>query len=160
MDIFQQVKEFTEKTSLEKLPSEPRAMTEDGIRFISRMVISELMELASTVSDKPIDLVKECCQTDFPKKYKGNTDPQIARVQQIAAQADALIDMIYYICNVASRNGIDLGPVFQEVQKANMAKVHPDGTVKRREDGKILKPDGWKEPDIESVIRKQMQGKV
>lgn len=40
--------------------------------------------------------------------------------------------------------------VWNLVQKANMAKVDPvTGKVKRREDGKILKPDGWVAPDAE-----------
>lgn len=40
--------------------------------------------------------------------------------------------------------------VWNLVQKANMAKVDPvTGKIKRREDGKILKPDGWVAPDAE-----------
>lgn len=40
--------------------------------------------------------------------------------------------------------------VWNLVQKANMAKVDSvTGKVKRREDGKILKPDGWAAPDAE-----------
>jgi predicted HAD superfamily Cof-like phosphohydrolase len=36
-----------------------------------------------------------------------------------------------------------------------MLKVGEDGKVKRREDGKILKPDGWRPPDIWAVLNNQ-----
>ena len=36
-----------------------------------------------------------------------------------------------------------------------MAKVDPHtGKVSRREDGKILKPEGWKPPDMSKFIKK------
>jgi predicted HAD superfamily Cof-like phosphohydrolase len=44
--------------------------------------------------------------------------------------------------------GIDLNLYFDEVQKSNMAKV--GGPV--REDGKILKPPGWKPPQIREMM--------
>lgn len=47
--------------------------------------------------------------------------------------------------------GIDLGPVFEEVHRANMAKV--GGPT--RADGKILKPEGWTPPDVAGVLRRQ-----
>jgi predicted HAD superfamily Cof-like phosphohydrolase len=47
--------------------------------------------------------------------------------------------------------------VWAAVQCANEAKAieQPDGRRKvvRREDGKILKPEGWTPPDIEGVLR-------
>ena len=41
--------------------------------------------------------------------------------------------------------------VWNEVQRANMAKVGLGG-VKKREDGKVLKPDGWTPPDVEKAV--------
>ena len=35
-----------------------------------------------------------------------------------------------------------------------ISKISEDGTVLRREDGKILKPEGWTEPDIASILSK------
>lgn len=34
-----------------------------------------------------------------------------------------------------------------------MAKVGPDGQLRRRSDGKVLKPDGWRPPDVRRVLR-------
>ena len=37
---------------------------------------------------------------------------------------------------------------FKEVHRSNMTKVCKDGTVLRREDGKIIKPDTFEEPNL------------
>jgi predicted HAD superfamily Cof-like phosphohydrolase len=42
---------------------------------------------------------------------------------------------------------------WKEVIRSNMAKVDPEtGFVKKRADGKILKPEGWTPPDLASLI--------
>lgn len=77
----------------------------------------------------------------------------------IFEQADAFIDAIYFAIGGLVDMGIDPSPIWSLVQAANMAKVQPDGSVKRREsDGKILKPDGWVPPDaaIYDEIMRQM----
>ena len=61
-------------------------------------------------------------------------------------QADALVDAIYYICDTAVRHGLNLDPLFSIVHRANMQKL-VDGNVIRREDGKIMKPEGWQDPE-------------
>ena len=68
--------------------------------------------------------------------------------------ADALADMVYIIYGTARVHGIDLDDVLAEVQRSNMAKV-VDGKVIRRDDGKILKPEGWTPPDIRGVLADQ-----
>ena len=44
------VKEFTEESMGIKLPTRPSKMSKEEVRFIVRMVISELMELCTTVT--------------------------------------------------------------------------------------------------------------
>ncbi len=44
-------------------------------------------------------------------------------------------------------------PAFYEVARSNMAKVdRTTGKVIKREDGKILKPDGWTPPNLEAFV--------
>nr|WP_319513391.1 hypothetical protein [uncultured Cohaesibacter sp.] len=45
-----------------------------------------------------------------------------------------------------------MGTAFGRVHKSNMSKLQPDGTVKRREDGKILKPDTYVAPDLTDLV--------
>jgi ribonucleoside-diphosphate reductase beta chain len=55
--------------------------------------------------------------------------------------------------NACCKKGIDLSKIFNEVHKANMSKKDTiTGKFLKRDDGKIIKPEGWKAPDIEKVI--------
>lgn len=65
--------------------------------------------------------------------------------------AKELADIIYIVCGTAASYGIPLDRVFDEVHRSNMAKL-VDGKVQRREDGKILKPEGWMPPDIKKIL--------
>jgi len=77
--------------------------------------------------------------------------------EDIVAIADALGDLKYVVEGAANGYGIDLEPVFLEIHRSNLEKLGPDGFVVRREDGKILKPEGWKPPDLKTVIEKQKE---
>jgi predicted HAD superfamily Cof-like phosphohydrolase len=66
--------------------------------------------------------------------------------------AKELADIIYIVCGTAASYGIPLDRVFDEVHKSNLSKLGEDGKPLRREDGKILKPQGWKPPDIKSIL--------
>lgn len=78
-----------------------------------------------------------------------------AQKRNITEVADALADIIYVAVGAALEFGIPLADVWAEVQASNMMKCDlKTGKVVRRKDGKILKPDGWKPPDIESIIQK------
>lgn len=75
------------------------------------------------------------------------------RVHDLEGVADGLADLIYVAVGMAVEFGIPLDRVWDEVQRANMAKVDPaTGKVRRREDGKILKPEGWQAPDIAKAV--------
>ena len=65
--------------------------------------------------------------------------------------ADALADVVYIAYGTARSYGIPLDAVLAEVHRSNMAKL-VDGKVVRREDGKILKPEGWTPPNIAAVL--------
>lgn len=67
--------------------------------------------------------------------------------------ADALADIIYIACGTAVSYGIPLDELYDEVHRSNMAKL-VDGKVLRRDDGKIIKPEGWTSPDIEGILKK------
>lgn len=70
-------------------------------------------------------------------------------LENLVPVADGIGDTIYVLCQLARSLGIPLDSVFLCIQYANMSKVGPDGKVRRREDGKILKPEGFVPPDQE-----------
>jgi predicted HAD superfamily Cof-like phosphohydrolase len=72
-------------------------------------------------------------------------------------QLDACMDMIWVILGFCHMKGYDVQKAWDEVLRSNMAKVDPTtGKVIRRADGKILKPEGWKPPDLSKFTRKNL----
>ena len=70
--------------------------------------------------------------------------------------ADALADMVYVIVGTAISYGINLDASLEEVCRSNDTKF-VDGQLIRREDGKILKPEGYEPPDLAAVLFPQEQ---
>lgn len=70
---------------------------------------------------------------------------------------DALADIVYVCYGMAVEMGVDLDAVVGVVHDANMAKLGEDGKPIYREDGKILKPEGWTPPDIAGELDRQRQ---
>lgn len=70
----------------------------------------------------------------------------------IVGVADGLTDVIYVTLGWAISYGIDLRPIFQEIHRSNMEKAGGG----KRDDGKILKPNGWKPPQVKEIVTRQM----
>lgn len=83
------------------------------------------------------------------EEFNELVDAVIAR--DVPAVADSIVDMIYVLLGMAVQFGIDVRPVWDAVHAANMAKV--GGEV--RSDGKRMKPDGWKPPDVAGILARQ-----
>lgn len=70
-------------------------------------------------------------------------------------QVDALADIVYVCYGMALEMGVDLDEVIEVVHDANMQKLWPDGKPRYREDGKVIKPEGWEPPDIVGELDRQ-----
>ena len=71
-----------------------------------------------------------------------------------AEQLDACFDMIWVIIGYMKSRGWDCENIWDEGAKSNLSKIDPvTGLVRRREDGKILKPEGWKPPDFTKFVK-------
>jgi len=67
---------------------------------------------------------------------------------------DALIDILVVTIGALHSIGVDTEGAWNEVHRSNMAKVDAGtGVVLRREDGKILKPEGWQPPNLKQYLR-------
>ena len=70
-----------------------------------------------------------------------------------AEQLDACFDMIWVIVGYMKARGWNCQAAWDEGAKSNISKIDPvTGMVIRREDGKILKPEGWQPPDFAKFI--------
>jgi predicted HAD superfamily Cof-like phosphohydrolase len=70
-------------------------------------------------------------------------------------QLDALIDILVVTIGAIHSMGSDAEGAWKEVMSTNFAKIDKEtGKVRKREDGKVLKPVGWLPPNLEQFLKK------
>jgi hypothetical protein len=68
---------------------------------------------------------------------------------------DACMDMIWVILGYCKMKGFDVDGAWAEVARSNLDKIDSaTGKVIKRADGKVLKPEGWKPPELEKYLAK------
>jgi predicted HAD superfamily Cof-like phosphohydrolase len=145
--MFAKITQFTSAAS--GVAPTQRPMTKEETEFLVKMVMDECFELLVTQSSpekarESMELMVEAMEV--PKNIEFPTEEDV-----IVGQADAMIDICYYVGDAAAKVKIDLDECFEEIHESNMAK-QVNGKFMRRDDGKILKPSGWKEPDLYSIL--------
>jgi len=71
-------------------------------------------------------------------------------------QLDALIDILVVTIGALHSMGADAEGAWKEVMQTNFAKIDKEtGKVRKREDGKVLKPIGWTPPELKQFITKE-----
>lgn len=67
---------------------------------------------------------------------------------------DACFDLMWVIVGYMKSRGWDCENIWDEGAKSNLSKIDK-ATCKviKREDGKILKPEGWKPPDFAKFVK-------
>jgi predicted HAD superfamily Cof-like phosphohydrolase len=69
-------------------------------------------------------------------------------------QLDALIDILVVTIGAIHSGGFDAEGAWKEVMRTNFAKIdHETGKVRKREDGKILKPLNWTAPELAPFVK-------
>jgi len=90
-----------------------------------------------------LDLIRE--ETDELEEAIQDND----KVEQL----DALVDILVVTVGAIRAAGWDGEAAWEEVMNTNFAKIDPDtGKVIKREDGKVLKPAGWKAPQLAQFV--------
>ena len=74
--------------------------------------------------------------------------------KDLTEDLDACMDMIWVILGYCYMRGYDVDGAWNEVARSNLAKINPaTGKVIKREDGKVLKPEGWTPPSLEQFTK-------
>jgi len=69
---------------------------------------------------------------------------------------DALIDILVVTIGAIHSMGADAEGAWREVMATNFAKIDRDtGKVRKREDGKVLKPVGWHPPVLSPFLTRK-----
>ena len=68
---------------------------------------------------------------------------------------DALADQLYIIFGTICKHGLQnhIEKAFDLVHENNMSKLGPDGKAVIREDGKIVKPEGFKKVELKDILK-------
>ena len=91
------------------------------------------------------------------KMYKDLIEEEFTELQDavdMEAELDALIDILVVTIGAIHSAGFDAEGAWKEVMMTNFAKIDKEtGKVRKREDGKVLKPVGWVAPNLVPFLR-------
>lgn len=69
---------------------------------------------------------------------------------------DALTDILVVTIGAIHSAGFDAEGAWKEVMHTNFAKIDREtGKVRKREDGKVLKPTGWTPPNLSPFLNRK-----
>lgn len=75
--------------------------------------------------------------------------------ENLVEVVDALADQLYIIFGTICKHGLQnhIEKAFDLVHENNMSKLGPDGEAVIREDGKIVKPEGFKKVELKDILK-------
>lgn len=84
---------------------------------------------------------------------------QAAGSADLVGVADALSDLLYVVLGTYIAHGLQdvAEDLFREVHSSNMSKLDANGQPLYREDGKVLKSDLFREPDLQSILERRQR---
>ena len=75
-----------------------------------------------------------------------------------AGALDALVDIVYIALGTAWLFNLPFEKAWKEVQRANMEKIRAkDTTGKRGTKFDVIKPKGWKPPNIDQIVEEEIE---
>ena len=127
MTNFEKVKTFMESFGQE-VKDKPTVPPEDIIQLRLNLINEEFIELVNATQESTTG---DCELIDV---------------------ADALADLLYVVYGAGHAFGIDLDKCFQEVHESNMSKLDNNGKPIYRVDGKVLKSDTYRPPNLKKIL--------
>jgi len=108
----------------------------------------------------PLDMVKEyqevSGQTPTPELYEELIREEYFEWiddQGNPNELKELSDLVYVIYGYANAKGWDLDEAVRRIHDNNMGRMYqPDGTIKRREDGKVIKNKSYPKVNLEDLV--------
>lgn len=110
----------------------------------------ELVKIFQTNAGQPVSKVPKYLEKERAKiraKWMSEELQEFLAAQDLYSQADAIIDLLYYLLGTCVEMGIKPDILFQIVHESNMKKIAAGDSTSRGNDGKVLKPLSWTHPD-------------
>lgn len=83
---------------------------------------------------------------------------EFTTAKKLVDQVDSMVDLIVFALGTLVEMGVDPQEIFDEVHRANMSKLWPDGKPRYRDDNKLMKPNGWEPP--QKYISKILKARI
>ena len=117
-------------------------------------------EFAETVGQEPNALLSETLVDEEYEEWSFEANLQSGEVAKHYAQKydptkelKELSDLVYVIYGYANVRGWDLDESVRRVHENNIGRcIQPDGSIKRREDGKILKNKAFPKVELGDLV--------
>ena len=105
--------------------------------------------------DMYVDLIREEYKELLVAQGLNDNHKRVNEIDPVET-LDALIDIIVVTIGAIHSMGADAEGAWKEVMRTNFAKIDKEtGKVRKREDGKVLKPVGWEPPNLKSFVTKE-----
>jgi predicted HAD superfamily Cof-like phosphohydrolase len=95
-------------------------------------------------------LIEEECNEFLNAADKLLTEPH--PIENRVDVLKELADLIYVCYQFAATYNLDLDEALDRIHKSNMSKLDEQGNPIYRRDGKVLKSDGYKPPQLEDLV--------
>lgn len=73
--------------------------------------------------------------------------------KDLVGVADGIMDLVWVSYGLAIALNLPIDDLFAEVSMSNFSKLFEDGRPRYREDGKILKPEGYQRPRLDQILK-------
>jgi hypothetical protein len=106
------------------------------------------IKLGEPLPSKSTALYEDLVREEYREFIDAKTDEE---------KLDGAMDLIWVLLGYCICRGWNIMGAWDAVARTNRAKLQIDPVtkeLKRRADGKILKPDGWKAPDLTPFLNK------
>lgn len=118
---------------------------------VNKSVLQMVSEFAKTAKQEPdvvlqADLIHEEFN-EWLETWSYSLGDSVENLKELS-------DLVYVIYGYASARGWDLDEAVRRVHENNMGRMYqPDGTIKRREDGKIVKNKEYPKVNLDDLIQ-------
>lgn len=124
----------------------------------------ELNQEYRSLNPTPLDMVKEFStktkQEPSPELYEGLIVEEYVEFLKSTTEGNPenslkeLADLVYVCYGYALSQGWDLDEAIKRVHQNNLGRItQPDGSIKRREDGKILKNPDYPKVNLKNLVK-------
>lgn len=113
----------------------------------------KLIERVECLREELGEFIEACGLEEVPGMTAGSRiiiDRGLTADQDFAGQADALVDLTYFAVGTAVMMGLPWQQLWDDVQRANLAKER--GTTQRGHRVDVMKPPGWVGPRTLAVL--------